>query len=88
MRPYDRLFDAADSEADIDGKSWLDHLNPDSRRSVRGYLEPSLRDAAAEQHLQFERIGYFIADRHDHSRERPVFNRAVTLRDSWAQSVR
>ncbi|HKV65512.1 MAG TPA: glutamate--tRNA ligase family protein, partial [Rhodanobacteraceae bacterium] len=88
VRLYDRLFDAADPDDDTGGKTWLDHLNPDSRRSVRGYLEPSLRDAAAEQHFQFERIGYFVADRDDHSRERPVFNRAVTLRDTWSQGTR
>jgi glutaminyl-tRNA synthetase len=88
VRLYDRLFDAADPEDDSDGKTWLDHLNPDSRRSVRAHLEPSLRDAAPEQHFQFERTGYFVADRHDHSSEQPVFNRAVTLRDTWAQRAR
>jgi glutaminyl-tRNA synthetase len=85
VRLYDRLFDAAAPEDDSDGKSWLDHLTPDSRRSMTGHLEPSLRDAQPEQHFQFERIGYFVADRHDHSSERPVFNRAVTLRDTWAK---
>jgi glutaminyl-tRNA synthetase len=85
---YDRLFDTADPDDETDGKTWLDHLNPDSYRSVRGYLEPSLRDATPEQHFQFERIGYFVADRHDHSSERPVFNRAVTLRDTWSQGRR
>jgi glutaminyl-tRNA synthetase len=88
VRLYDRLFDAADPDDEGDGKTWLDHLNPDSRRSVRAQLEPSLRDAAPEQHFQFERTGYFVADRHDHSSGQPVFNRAVTLRDTWAQRVR
>jgi len=87
VRLYDRLFDTADPDGEADGKTWLDHLNPDSRRSVRGYLEPTLGDAAPEQHFQFERTGYFVADRHDHSRERPVFNRAVTLRDTWSQGT-
>ncbi|MES2404574.1 MAG: glutamine--tRNA ligase/YqeY domain fusion protein [Pseudomonadota bacterium] len=85
LRLYDRLFDVADPENDADGKTWLDHLNPGSRRSVRGYLEPSLREAEPEQHFQFERVGYFVADRHDHSRARPVFNRTVSLRDSWTR---
>ena len=85
VRLYDRLFDTADPDRDADGRTWLDHLNPDSRRIVRALLEPSLRDAQPEQHFQFERIGYFVADRHDHARERPVFNRTVTLRDTWAQ---
>ncbi|MGH8184042.1 MAG: glutamine--tRNA ligase/YqeY domain fusion protein [Rhodanobacteraceae bacterium] len=88
VRLYDRLFDTADPDDDADGKTWLDHLNPDSRRSVRGYLEPSLRDAAPEQHFQFERIGYFVADRHDHAPAHPVFNRTVTLRDTWSQTTR
>ena len=88
VRLYDRLFDTADPDGDIDGKTWLDHLNPDSRRSVRAYLEFSLRDATPEQHFQFERMGYFVADRHDHSSGRPVFNRAATLRDTWAQGAR
>ena len=88
VRLYDRLFDAADPDDARDGKTWLGHLNADSRRSVCAYLEPSLRDAAPEQPFQFERIGYFVADRRDHSRERPVFNRTVTLRDTWSQSAR
>ncbi|MGH8147126.1 MAG: glutamine--tRNA ligase/YqeY domain fusion protein, partial [Rhodanobacteraceae bacterium] len=88
VRLYDRLFDAANPDGDSDGKTWLDHLNPDSRRVIRAFLEPSLRDAEPEQHFQFERVGYFIADRYDHSREHPVFNRAVTLRDSWASATR
>jgi len=87
VRLYDRLFDAADPDDDSDGKTYRDHLNPDSRRIVRGYLEPSLAEAAPETHVQFERLGYFVADRHDHSREHPVFNRAVTLRDTWAQKA-
>ncbi|HEX5960979.1 MAG TPA: glutamine--tRNA ligase/YqeY domain fusion protein [Rhodanobacteraceae bacterium] len=83
VRLYDRLFDVADPDGDADGKTWLDHLNPESRRSVHAHLEPSLRDATPEQHFQFERTGYFVADRRDHAREHPVFNRSVTLRDSW-----
>jgi glutaminyl-tRNA synthetase len=88
VRLYDRLFDVADPDDDSDGKTYRDHLNPNSRRIVRGFLEPSLADAAPETHFQFERLGYFVADRHDHSREHPVFNRAVTLRDTWAQGAR
>jgi glutaminyl-tRNA synthetase len=87
VRLYDRLFDVADPDDDSDGKTYRDHLNPNSRRIVRGFLEPSLADAAPETHFQFERLGYFVADRHDHSREHPVFNRAVTLRDTWAQKA-
>ena len=84
VRLYDRLFDVPDPDDDTGGKTYRDHLNQSSRRIVRGFLEPLLRDAQPEQHFQFERLGYFVADRHDHSREHPVFNRAVTLRDTWS----
>ena len=52
--------------------------------SCAAWLEPSLADAMPESNVQFERLGYFVADRHDHSRAKPVFNRTVTLRDSYA----
>ncbi|HBK57368.1 MAG TPA: glutamine--tRNA ligase, partial [Xanthomonadales bacterium] len=58
-------------------------LNPDSRRIIHAWLEPSAANAAAESRFQFERQGYFVADRHDHRPDRPVFNRAVGLRDTW-----
>ena len=83
VRLYDRLFDVPDPDDDSDGKTYRDHLNPDSRRVVRGWLEPAAAAVAPEQHVQFERTGYFVADRHDHAPQRPVFNRTVTLRDSW-----
>ena len=66
------------------GKTYRDYINPDSRRTVRGYVEPAAASAAPEQSFQFERLGYFVADRHDHRPERPVFNRSVSLRDTWA----
>ena len=84
IRLYDRLFTVADPDSDQDGKSYVDHLNPDSRRTVTGYVEPAAAMAAPEQCLQFERVGYFVADRHDHTAAAPVFNRSVTLRDTWA----
>ncbi|MDQ2972742.1 MAG: glutamine--tRNA ligase/YqeY domain fusion protein [Pseudomonadota bacterium] len=87
VRLYDRLFDVPDPDDDADGKTYRDHLNPESRRVVRGFLEPSLQDAQAELHFQFERLGYFVPDRYNHSRDRPVFNRTVTLRDSWAATA-
>ena len=65
--------------------SWLDDLNPDSKKVVTAYLEPGLRDAKAEDRFQFERHGYFVADSRDSKPGRPVFNRAVTLRDSWVK---
>jgi glutaminyl-tRNA synthetase len=85
---YDRLFDVADPDDETDGKSYRDHLNPDSRRSVRGFVEASLGDAGPERAVQFERLGYFITDRRDHAPGKPVFNRIVTLRDSYAKPAR
>jgi glutaminyl-tRNA synthetase len=84
IRLYDRLFTVADPDNDEGGKSHVDYLNPDSRRVVTGYVEPAAAQAAPEQSFQFERIGYFVADRYDHRPDRPVFNRSVTLRDTWS----
>ncbi|HEY2346988.1 MAG TPA: glutamine--tRNA ligase/YqeY domain fusion protein [Xanthomonadaceae bacterium] len=88
VRLYDRLFAVAAPDDEADGKTYRDHLNPDSRRSVSGWVEPSAALAASEQHFQFERIGYFVADRRDHAADRPVFNRTVTLRDTWAKATK
>ena len=68
-------------------RNYLDDLNPNSRRIVSAYVEPALAQAEREARLQFERHGYFIADARDHAEGRPVFNRAVTLRDSWAKAA-
>jgi glutaminyl-tRNA synthetase len=84
IRLYDRLFSLADPDDEREGKSYRDHINPDSKRSVRGYVEPGAAVAAPEQSFQFERLGYFVADRRDHRGEAPVFNRSVSLRDTWA----
>ena len=83
VRLYDRLF--ADAHPDAGGKDFLQALNPDSLKVVQGYVEPSLAQAAAGTPFQFERHGYFVADRIDHRRDRPVFNRAVGLKDSWGK---
>ena len=84
VRLYDRLFSVPDPDDDSDGKTYQDHLNPDSRTVVRGWVEPSAAGVAPEHSFQFERLGYFVADRHDHAAGAPVFNRSVTLRDTWA----
>ena len=85
VRLYDRLFTVPNPDADEDGKTYRDHLNPESRRVVTGYVEPAAAQAAPEQGFQFERLGYFVADRYDHTPGKPVFNRSVTLRDTWSQ---
>ena len=92
VRIYDRLFahphpgqrregDAPELERDF-----LTDINPDSRRSLIAYLEPILKDARPEEHFQFERHGYFVADRIDSKPGSPAFNRTVTLKDSWAKA--
>ncbi|GLQ47122.1 glutamine--tRNA ligase [Dyella lipolytica] len=87
IRLYDRLFNVPTPDDESDGKTWLEHINPDAKRVVRGWLEPAAADAAPEQRYQFERLGYFVADRVDHRAEAPVFNRTVTLRDTWAKQA-
>jgi glutaminyl-tRNA synthetase len=88
VRLYDRLFTEPrpDAVRGEDGE-YLDFkqfLNPHSLRTVQAYIEPVALDAAPETHYQFERLGYFVADRVEHQPgKRAVFNRAVTLRDSW-----
>ncbi|MBN8262440.1 MAG: glutamine--tRNA ligase/YqeY domain fusion protein [Xanthomonadales bacterium] len=84
IRLYDRLFTVPNPDAEDDGKSYVDYLNPESRKVVTGYVEPAAAAAAPEQSFQFERTGYFVADRYDHAPGTPVFNRSVTLRDTWA----
>jgi len=83
IRLYDRLFTIANPAS---ADSMADVINPDSEQLCpKAFIEPSLADAEPEQHFQFERIGYFVADQHDHSNETPTFNRTVTLRDTWAR---
>lgn len=84
IRLYDRLFTVPNPDDESEGKTYRDYMNPESRRTVTGYVEPAAASAAPEQSFQFERTGYFVADRYDHAPERPVFNRSVTLRDTWA----
>ena len=88
VRLYDRLFTVADPDDDNDGKTYRDHLNPNSVRVVHAQLETSLARVAAETRLQFERLGYFVADRVDHRADQPVFNRVCTLRDSWTKAAK
>ncbi|QHG86181.1 MULTISPECIES: glutamine--tRNA ligase/YqeY domain fusion protein [Xanthomonas] len=83
IRLYDRLFSVEKPDDESEGKTYRDHLNPESKCSVRGYVEPSAAQATPEQAFQFERTGYFVADRRDHGAATPVFNRSVTLRDTW-----
>jgi glutaminyl-tRNA synthetase len=81
VRLYDRLFSVEDPTADKD-KDFLDFVNPDSLQVSKAYVEPSLKSAKVEDKFQFQRIGYFCVDR-ESTKDKLVFNRTVTLRDSW-----
>jgi glutaminyl-tRNA synthetase len=82
VRLYDRLFTVPNPNAADD---FMDVLNPDSLETVEAMLEPSLADLGLGEAVQFERLGYFCLDSADDSPETRVFNRVVTLRDSWAK---
>jgi len=88
VRLYDRLFTVP--EPDADGKNFLEFVNPNSLEIVHAKLEPSLKDAVPEERYQFERIGYFCLDNPDDtSKKKPglVFNRTITLKDTWAKEM-
>ncbi|MFN3376354.1 MAG: glutamine--tRNA ligase/YqeY domain fusion protein [Burkholderiaceae bacterium] len=84
VRLYDRLF--TDAQPDAGGKDFLSLLNPDSLKVVTAFVEPSLAAAQPDQKFQFERFGYFVADRKDHGvGGKVVFNRVTGLKDSWGK---
>ena len=83
VRLYDRLF--KDEHPDAGGKDFLESLNPDSLKVVTAFVEPSLANAKPDDKFQFERHGYFVADRVDCVAGKLVFNRATGLKDNWAK---
>jgi glutaminyl-tRNA synthetase len=83
VRLYDRLF--VDAHPDAGDQDYKNFLNPRSKKIISALVEPSLSQVQPEEYFQFERHGYFIADRKDTMPGKPVFNRAVTLRDSWGK---
>ena len=85
IRLYDRLFSVENPDDESEGKTYRDYLNPESDKVVTGFVEPAAALAEPETSFQFERTGYFVADRRDHTAAKPVFNRSVTLRDTWAK---
>jgi glutaminyl-tRNA synthetase len=85
LRLYDRLFTI--EAPDKGGAEFMEHINPQSLIVKTNCLvEPGLVQAQPEQNYQFEREGYFVADRHDHSADRLVFNKTIGLRDTWANT--
>jgi glutaminyl-tRNA synthetase len=100
IRLYDRLFNAPypgsrrgresepvplDDRGGAAEGDWLADLNPDSKEILRSFVEPALGEAKPEDRFQFERMGYFVADRFDYKAVELVFNRTVGLRDTWAK---
>ena len=81
VRLYDRLF--KEPHPGSGETDYLTQLNANSATTITAQLEPSLKDAMPEDRFQFERHGYFVADRKDSVAGKPVFNRTVTLRDAW-----
>jgi glutaminyl-tRNA synthetase len=81
VRLYDRLF--TEPNPDAGGKDFKLSLNPNAKRVVTAYVEPGIKEAQAEDRYQFERHGYFVADRVDSKPGKPIFNRIVTLKDTW-----
>jgi glutaminyl-tRNA synthetase len=84
VRLYDRLFKVPNPDQVEEGQTFLDHLNPDSLEVVHAQVEPFLKDAEPGDRFQFERTGYFAVDP-DSTPDKLVFNRTVTLKDTWAK---
>ena len=85
VRLYDRLF--SHSHPDVSSRDYKVLLNAHSKEIITAYIEFSLNEARPEERFQFERNGYFVTDRVDTKPGRPVFNRSVTLKDSWGKST-
>ena len=86
VRLYERLFSDPKPDSKKHEQDWKSFLNPESMQVCEtAYLEPSLKEAKAEESFQFERTGYFNVDSKDSVDGKPIFNRTVTLRDSWAK---
>jgi glutaminyl-tRNA synthetase len=85
VRLYDRLFQSENPEEAAEGKTFLDNINPNSVTNIVAVVEPELARQSPGTRVQFERNGYFVVDEIDSLPDKPVFNRIVTLRDSWAK---
>ena len=84
VRLYDRLFNDPKPDSNKHKNNWKDFLNSDSKNIIKDtYLEPSLKSAKKEEFFQFERLGYFCVDNKESNKGKPIFNRTVSLRDSW-----
>ena len=88
VRLYDRLFLSEFPEDVPDGQTFFDNLNPENVRVIQAKVEPCLAEMKPGTRVQFERNGYFCIDTKDSSPGNPVFNRIVTLRDTWSKIVK
>ncbi|HXK66002.1 MAG TPA: glutamine--tRNA ligase/YqeY domain fusion protein [Spirochaetota bacterium] len=84
IRLYDRLFTKENPSEVEEGRDFTDYINPDSLKVVNGYIEPYVQGAQVYTNFQFERLGYFTVDP-DSNNDRLIFNRTVTLKDTWAK---
>ena len=87
VRQYEALFTEENPSKTEEGKTFLDYINPESESLVTGYLEPRLAEFDAGERVQFERLGYFTVDC-DSTKEKPVFNRTATLRDTFKKAMK
>ncbi|MCK5455095.1 MAG: glutamine--tRNA ligase, partial [Calditrichia bacterium] len=85
IRLYDHLFTNPDPNDAPEGEDFISNLNPNSLEILNGYIEPSLENAKAGMHFQFLRQGYYLVDTKHSQPGKPVFNRTVSLRDTWAR---
>jgi glutaminyl-tRNA synthetase len=89
VRLYDHLFTKEDPNEIAEGADWLTNVNPKSLEVLTACrVEPILANAKPGERYQFERLGYFCVDPVDSTKNKPVFNRTVTLRDTWANVQR
>lgn len=87
VRLYDKLFRTPDPDKAPEGGSFLSNINPNSLRTIEARIEPALMDLEVGKTVQFERMGYFCKDR-DSRADMPVFDRVITLRDTWAKKAK
>ncbi len=87
VREYDRLFNKENPDDTEEGKDFISNLNPDSMNIRQAMAEPGLKDATSGTHCQFQRIGYYCVDTRHSAPGKPVFNRTVTLKDTWQKKA-
>ncbi len=85
VRMYEQLFTVEEPDS-VEGRDFKEFINPESLKIVTAFVEPAIKNAKPEDRFQFERVGYFVADRFDFSAQKPVFNKTVGLKDNWKKA--